>query len=244
MSKLKLFIVEDESIIMDYLEQCLLDAGFEVVGKADNFDSAKKLVQDSKPDLLLLDINLGAGPDGVDLAHFVNQQLKIPFLFVTSNTDAKTLDRVKLTNPAGFIMKPFRKDDLATQIELAWHAFQIRKSNAGVVFANSVLANTYFFIKDKQKLVKLAYSDISYVEACDNYSILYTKESKFIISYSLKHVEAKLPLKDFLRVHRSYLVNITQISQINPKSLMLMDGKEIPVSEAHRAELLKRVNLF
>ena len=244
MSKLKLFIVEDEPIIMDYLEQCLLDAGFEVVGKADNFDSAKKSIQDSTPDLLLLDIDLGTGPDGVDLAHFVNQQLKIPFLFVTSNTDSKTLDRVKLTNPAGFVMKPFRKDDLSTQIELAWHAFQIRKSNAGVVFTNSVLANTYFFIKDKQKLVKLAYSDISYVEACDNYSILYTSESKFIISYSLKHVEAKLPLKDFLRVHRSYLVNITQISQINPKSLMLMDGKEIPVSEAHRAELLKRVNLF
>lgn len=244
MSKLKLFIVEDEPIIMDYLEQCLLDAGFEVVGKADDFNAARKSVQDNKPDLLLLDINLGEGPDGVDLAHFVNQQLKIPFLFVTSNTDAQTLDRVKLTNPAGFIMKPFRKDDLVTQIELAWHAFQVRKSNTGVVFANSVLANTYFFIKDKQKLVKLAYSDISYVEACDNYSILYTGDSKFIISYSLKHVEAKLPLKDFLRVHRSYLVNITQISQINPKSLVLADGKEVPVSEAHRSELLKRVNLF
>lgn len=244
MSKLKLFIVEDEPIIMDYLEQCLLDAGFEVVGKADNFNIAKKAIQENRPDLLLLDINLGEGPDGVDLAHFVNQQLNIPFLFVTSNTDAQTLDRVKLTNPAGFIMKPFRKDDLSTQIELAWHAFQVRKSNTGVVFTNSVLANTYFFIKDKQKLVKLAYSDIGYVEACDNYSILYTKESKFIISYSLKHVEAKLPLKDFLRVHRSYLVNITQISQINPKSLVLMDGKEVPVSEAHRSELLKRVNLF
>jgi DNA-binding LytR/AlgR family response regulator len=244
MSKLKLFIVEDEPIITAYLEQCLSVAGFEVVGKADSFDSAKKNLMNCKPELLLLDINLGAGPDGVDLAHFINQQLDKPFLFVTSNTDAQTLDRVKLTNPAGFIMKPFRKEDLIAQIELAWHAYQVRKGNTGVNFTNSVLANTYFFIKDKQKLVKLTYSDVSYAEACDNYSILYTKESKFIISYSLKHVEAKLPLKDFLRVHRSFMVNIAQISQINHKSLVLMDGKEIPVSEAHRAELLKRVNLF
>lgn len=244
MSKLKLFIVEDEPIIADYLEQCLLDDGFEVIGMADSFDQAKRMLVDCKPDLLLLDINLGTGPDGIDLAHFVNQQINKPFLFVTSNTDSQTLERVKLTNPAGFIMKPFRKDDLTTQIELAWHAFQVRTANSQIDFTNSVLANTHFFIKDKQKLVKLAYSDITYAEACDNYSILYTKDSKFIISYSLKHVEAKLPIKEFLRVHRSYMVNLGQISQINPKSLVLIDGKEIPVSDAHRPELLKRVNLF
>lgn len=244
MSKLKICIVEDEPIIADYLEQCLLDDGFEVVGIADSFDQAKKLLMNSQPDLLLLDINLGTGPDGIDLAHFINQQINKPFLFVTSNTDPQTLERVKLTNPSGFVMKPFRKEDLITQIELAWHAFQVRAAYSQIDFTSSVLANTHFFIKDKQKLVKLAYSDITYAEACDNYSILYTKEAKFIISYSLKHVETKLPLKEFLRVHRSYMVNLEQISQINPKSLVLIDGKEIPVSDAHRSELLKRVNLF
>jgi DNA-binding LytR/AlgR family response regulator len=244
MSKLKIFIVEDEPIIADYMEQCLLEDGFEVRGVANSFDQAKKMLLNNPPDLLLLDINLGPGPDGIDLAHFINQQINRPFLFVTSNTDSNTLERVKLTNPAGFIMKPFRKEDLITQIELAWHAFQVRTSHSQIDFTNSVLANTHFFIKDKQKLVKLAYSDITYAEACDNYSILYTKESKFIISYSLKHVEAKLPVKEFLRVHRSYMVNIGQILQITPKSLVLIDGKEIPVSDAHRSELLKRVNLF
>ncbi len=244
MMKPSIFIVEDEPIIADFLEQCLSDEGFECLGIADSFDEARTQLMRCKPDLLLLDINLGTGPDGVDLAHFVNQQLNKPFLFVTSNTDPQTLERVKLTNPSGFVMKPFKKLDLITQIDLAWHAFQIRTGNAQVDFTNSVLAGTHFFIKDKQKLVKLAYSDIRYAEACDNYSILYTRDAKFVVSYSLKHVEAKLPLQEFLRVHRSYMVNITQISQINPKSLVLIDGKEIPVSEAHRSELLKRVNLF
>ena len=149
MSKLKVFVVEDEPIIADYLEQCLLDQGFEVVGLANSFDHARTLLVNAKPDLLLLDINLGDGPDGVDLAHFVNQQVNRPFLFVTSNTDNQTLERVKLTNPAGFIMKPFRKDDLTMQIGLAWHAFQVRNDNKQVAFTNSVLENTHFFIKDR-----------------------------------------------------------------------------------------------
>jgi DNA-binding LytR/AlgR family response regulator len=243
MTKLKLFIVEDEPLIADYLVQCLLDEDFECVGVADSFDTAKELLKSCEPDLLLLDINLGEGPDGVDLAHFVNQQINKPFLFVTSNTDSKTLERVKLTNPSGFIMKPFKKQDLRAQIELAWHAFQIRTENKQIQFSNSVFSNSHFFIKDKHKLVKLAYSDIICGEACDNYTILYTSDSKFIVSYSLKSVEAKLPKSEFLRVHRSYVVNLNHITQINPKSLFL-DRKEIPVSEAHRAELLDRVNLF
>lgn len=243
MTKLKLFIVEDEPLIADYLEQCLLDEGFECVGIADSFEQAKQLLQRCQPDVLLLDINLGSGPDGVDVAHFVNQSVNKPFLYVTSNTDSKTLERVKLTNPSGFITKPFRKQDLKAQIELAWHAFEVRRDNQQVDFSSSVLSKSHFFIKDKQKLIKLAYSDILFVEACDNYSILYTKESKFVISYSLKHVEAKLPGKEFMRVHRSYVVNLGHISQINPKSLVL-NGKDIPVSDANRSELLERVNLF
>ena len=244
MTKPKIFIVEDEPIIAAFLEQCLVDEGFECLGVADSFDQAKQELLHLRPDLILLDINLGDGPDGIDLAHFMNQQINKPFLFVTSNTDSQTLERVKLTNPSGFIMKPFKKHDLITQIDLAWHAYQVRSANTQIDFTSSVLTNTHFFIKDKQKLVKLAYSDITYAEACDNYSILHTKDTKFVVSYSLKHVEAKLPVQEFLRVHRTYLVNIVQISQINPKSLLLIDGKEIPVSEAHRSELLKRVNLF
>lgn len=243
MTKPKLFIVEDELLIADYLEQCLLDNGYECLGKADTFESARALLKKCEPDLLLLDINLGTGPDGVDLAHFVNQQLNKPFLFVTSSTDSKTLERIKLTNPAGLVMKPFKKDELQAQVELAWHAFQVRQQNRQIEFANSILINSYFFIKDKQKLIKLAYSDILYAEACDNYSILFTKDSKYIVSYSLKHVENKLSKNEFFRVHRSFVVNLNHIQQINPKSILL-DGKEIPVSEAHRSSLLERVNLF
>ena len=100
-SDLKIAIVEDEPLIADHIEQYVLDAGFNSAGIADNFTDAKELLQKENPDLILLDINLGDGPDGIDIAHYINQHHKKPFIFISSNTDAKTLERVKLTNPFG-----------------------------------------------------------------------------------------------------------------------------------------------
>jgi two-component system response regulator LytT len=242
-SDLKIAIVEDEPLIADHIEQYVLDAGFKSVGIADNFSDAKELLQKENPDLILLDINLGDGPDGIDIAHYINQHYKKPFIFISSNTDAKTLERVKLTNPFGFIVKPFKASDIQTQINLAWHSFNLQKENTQVSFSDSFLVNDHFFIKDKHSLVKVNYADVLYAEACDNYSIIYTKQTKYILSYTLKVVEEKLSLFHFFRTHRSFLVNLKHIEKVNPKEV-LVNGKEIPVSENSRAELLQKLNLF
>ena len=242
-SDLKIAIVEDEPLIAGHIEQYVLDAGFNSAGIADNFTDAKELLQKENPDLILLDINLGDGPDGIDIAHYINQHYKKPFIFISSNTDAKTLERVKLTNPFGFIVKPFKAGDIQTQINLAWHSFNLQKENTQVSFSDSFLVNDHFFIKDKHSLVKVNYADVLYAEACDNYSIIYTKQTKYILSYTLKVVEEKLSLFHFFRTHRSFLVNLKHIEKVNPKEV-LINGKEIPVSENSRAELLQKLNLF
>ena len=241
--KLNILIVEDEPLIADQIEQHVLDSGFKSAGIADNFNDTKELLQKGNPDLILLDINLGDGPDGVDIAHYINQHYKKPFIFISSNTDTKTLERVKLTNPFGFIVKPFKAGDIQTQINLAWHSFNLQKENTQVSFSDSFLVNDHFFIKDKHSLIKVNYSDVLYAEACDNYSIIYTKQTKYILSYTLKVVEEKLNLFNFFRTHRSFLVNLKHIEKVNPKEV-LVNGKEIPVSENSRQELLQKLNLF
>lgn len=240
---LKIAIIEDEPLIADHIEQYVLDAGFKPVGIADNFSDAKQLFQKENPDLILLDINLGDGPDGIDVAHYINQHHKKPFIFISSNTDAKTLERVKLTNPSGFIVKPFKAGDIQTQINLAWHSYNLQHENSQVQFSDSFLVNDHFFIKDKHSLIKINYSDVLYAEACDNYSIIYTKQAKYVLSYTLKVVEEKLSLFHFFRTHRSFLVNLKHIEKVNPKEV-LINGKEIPVSEGSRQELLQKLNLF
>lgn len=242
-TKLKILIVEDEPIIADHIEQYVLDAGFNSTGITDNFQDTKQLIQKEDPDLILLDINLGDGPDGIDIANYINQHYKKPFIFISSNTDSKTLERVKLTNPSGFIVKPFKASDIQTQINLAWHSFNLQKENTQIQFTDSFLVNDHFFIKDKHSLVKVNYADVLYAEACDNYSIIYTKHTKYILSYTLKVVEEKLSLFNFFRTHRSFLVNLKHIEKVNPKEV-LVNGKEIPVSENSRTELLQKLNLF
>lgn len=242
-AKLKILIVEDEPLIADHIEQYVLDAGFDCSGISDNFNDAKALIQKEDPDLVLLDINLGDGPDGIDIANYINQHYKKPFIFISSNTDNKTLERVKMTNPFGFIVKPFKATDIQTQINLAWHSFNLQKENNQVQFADSFLVNDHFFIKDKHSLVKVNYSDVLYAEACDNYTIIYTTQAKYVLSYTLKVVEEKLAPFSFLRTHRSFLVNLKHIQKVNPKEV-LVNGKEIPVSENSRNELLQKLNLF
>jgi DNA-binding LytR/AlgR family response regulator len=241
--KLKILIVEDEPLIADHIEQYVLDASFESSGIADTFNDAKALILKENPDMVLLDINLGDGPDGIDIAHYINQHHKKPFVFISSNTDNKTLERVKLTHPYGFIVKPFKATDIQTQINLAWHSFSLQKENAQVQFAGSFLVNDHFFIKDKHSLVKVNYSDVLYAEACDNYTIIYTTQAKYVLSYTLKVVEEKLAPFSFFRTHRSFLVNLNHIQKVNPKEV-LVNGKEIPVSENSRNELLQKLNLF
>ncbi|MBI3519330.1 MAG: LytTR family transcriptional regulator DNA-binding domain-containing protein [Bacteroidetes bacterium] len=241
--KLNILIVEDEPIIADHIEQYVLDAGFNSVGITDSYTDAKRLIDDKHPDLMLLDINLGDGPDGVDLAHYINQTHKKPFIFITSNTDNKTLERVKLTNPSGFIIKPFKAKDIETQINLAWHSYSTQKENQQINFSDSFLVNDHFFIKDKHSLIKVNYADVLYAEACDNYSIIYTRQTKYVLSYPLKVVEEKLSPFHFFRTHRSFLVNLHHIEKVNPKEV-IVNGKEIPVSENSRAELIQKLNLF
>lgn len=241
--KLNILIVEDEPLIADHIEQYVLDAGFSSAGIADSFSDAKKLIEANSPDLMLLDINLGDGPDGIDLAHYINQTYKKPFIFISSNTDNKTLERVKLTNPMGFIVKPFKAKDIETQINLAWHSYTTQKENKLINFSDSFLVNDHFFIKDKHSLIKVNYADVLYAEACDNYTIIYTTASKYILSYTLKVVEDKLSPFHFFRTHRSFLVNLQHIQKVNPKDV-IVNNKEIPVSENSRSELLQKLNLF
>ena len=120
MNRIKILVVEDDPIIvMDIVAQ-LKNLDYEVVGKAYNAQSAlTHLNRKQQIDLVLLDIDLGGGQDGVDVAHQINQDHDIPFIFLTSFADRVTLGRVKETQPYGYIVKPFDEKDLLTQIEIA-----------------------------------------------------------------------------------------------------------------------------
>lgn len=243
MAAVRILIVEDEPLIAEDLRAHLEELGYDVCAVCDNALEAMGEVAAQRPDLLLLDINLGEGADGVQLARKVNAKHATPFIFVTSHSDKATLERVKPLRPAGFIIKPFDENDLRAQIELALarHASGVDAtvSPADAQRNDFVIADS-IFIREKGRLVKVAIDDIHYAEADDNYVTLFTPAKKYVITSTLGSVEEKLKSPHHLRIHRSYLVDTRRITAVE-EGYVRIGVQSLPVGKTHREALMARI---
>jgi len=206
MKSKKILIVEDELIIASDIEMTLQELGYQVTAIVDNAEDALNSIKNNKPDLVLLDINLEGDTDGIMLAEDINNHFQIPFVFLTSNTDPLTINRVKRTHPAGFIVKPFSDKDLQSNIEIALYSKANDKQENKKMNA--------FFIKDGSSLIKIKPEELMFVQADDNYTRFFTTSDEHLISATLKKASEKLPENIFVRIHRSYIININFIDRI------------------------------
>jgi DNA-binding LytR/AlgR family response regulator len=230
----KILIVEDEPIIATDIEMTLEDLGYNVVGVEDNAAEAYAAIGKLQPDLVLLDINLEGDVDGVMLAQDINANFQIPFVYLTSNADNLTINRVKRTKPAGFILKPFNEKDLKSNIEIALFTGK-EKDKKSTDYLQE------FFVKDGNSLVKLKVDNILFIKADDNYSRIYTVDKSYILSSTLKAIEEKLPANKFMRIHRSYVVNLDFIDKI--KESTLYAGKHsLPIGRSYQEQIFQRIN--
>jgi len=121
MSKSKVLIVEDDAMIAEDLQDILVDAGYDVVGIAHNAKKAIDVLSVRAVDLVFLDVTLSDNSTGVDVANYINDHNKIPFIFLTSYSDADTVRNVVSTNPGGYLVKPFGKknNEIANELFLS-----------------------------------------------------------------------------------------------------------------------------
>lgn len=243
MPAVRILIVEDEPLIAEDLRAHLEEIGYEVCGVCDNALDAMAEIASTKPDLLLLDINLGDGADGIQLAEKVSAKYAVPFIFVTSHSDAATLERVKALRPAGFIIKPFDENELRAQIEiaLARYAGQVEATQAptDVQRSDFVIADS-IFVRDKGKLVKVSIDDIHYAQADDNYVTLFTPGKKYVITSTLTAVEEKLKSPHHLRIHRSYFIDLRQVAAME-EGYVRIGAQRLPVGRTHKEALMARI---
>ncbi len=230
----KILIVEDEPIISSDIEMTLEDLGYEVTGIVDNAEDAMLSINNNPPHLILLDINLEGDVDGIMLAEDINENFKIPFIFLTSNADKLTINRVKRTQPSGFIVKPFVDKDLQSNIEIALFS----KKN---VLNNSGEKSASFFVKDGGSLVKVNIKDIMFIQADDNYSRIYSIQKNYIISSTLKKVAERLDESQFIRIHRSYIINKTFIDKIK-NSFVFIKNHQLPIGRSYHDDLFKTID--
>ncbi|MGX5857058.1 sigma-54-dependent transcriptional regulator [Dyadobacter jiangsuensis] len=128
---LKVFIVEDQFIEANDLKLILESAGHSVCGIAKSVDAALDLLATVRPDIVLLDIFLKGAKTGIDLAP-VLAEAKIPFIYISANSDPATLDAAKTTRPDGFLVKPFKKQDILVALDIAIYRYQYATEQAHV----------------------------------------------------------------------------------------------------------------
>jgi len=235
----RIYLVEDEPIIARTIKTVLEQEGYEVCGMANNGKEALYDIDDLQPDLVLLDITLKGEVDGVMVAEKLQEIKGTPYVFLTSLTDSETTERVKLTNPAGFISKPFTVAGLRNNIEIALFRLNEKEEAEN----KTIVDNDALFIKNRNEFVKLKKTDILYFEASDFYSLAHTSNKKVLISRTLKHVESNIKDAFFLRVHRSYIVNIKKIDVLYD-GYLIINKKNIPVSKSNKSKLLNSLSLM
>ena len=122
-----ILIVEDESIVARDIQECLLSFGYKVTGVVSSGEEAIKAVTAERPDLVLMDIVLNGNVDGIDAAHEIRTRFGVPVVYLTAYADDKTLERAKVTEPFGYIVKPFDERELHSTVEIALYKAKSEK---------------------------------------------------------------------------------------------------------------------
>lgn len=234
-----IIIVEDEALIAHDLSMCLTKMGYTVSGIAHSADAAIEIIKKNPPALALLDVNIKGAIDGTMLASILKDQYSIPFIFITSYSDDETLRKIKKLKPAGFIIKPYDYKQLQANIKLALS--EVKSSVA--LETKWDTEPTTFYIKKNSDLVRIEVNEIRFVQAFDNYCYVILQDGKYLIPHTLKSVEEKLTPYNFLRIHRSYLVNLKHIKVISDDTVIIADF-EVPISRNSKQELMDKISLL
>jgi DNA-binding LytR/AlgR family response regulator len=205
----------------------------ELMGECANAMEAYNLLRDQPVDLLLLDIEM-PGMTGIELTR--NLQANRPVIIFTTSKKEYAAEAFDL-NVADYIVKPITP---ARFIQAIDKAREILQSNSEQV---KLSEDEFIFIRDSNIVRRLKLSDILYAEAMGDYVKLHTAQKFFAIHSTMKEVEQRLPAPRFLRVHRSFIAAIDKIDTIQEGALVI-NGKPVPVADAYRAALNKRMNVL
>lgn len=250
MAKSKILIVEDESIVAKDIQNSLKKLGYLVPTIVSSGEKAIEEIEENRPELILMDIMLKGQMTGIESANIIRDRFQIPVIFLTAYADDNTISQAKIAEPYGYIIKPFKEKELQTTIEMALYKhdkdMNLRKERD---LYHSIIENKEnkdsIFVRADYRLNKINYSDIFYVEALKDYVVINTSDNSFTTHTTMKEMVRILPSKDFVRVHRSFIVRLDKIFSIKYPDLVI-EGKMkvIPIGGLYRKELYGRLNLI
>jgi len=246
---IKVLIVEDEKLAREIVKNYLKKFdNIDVVGECSNGFDALKQINEDKPDIVFLDIQMPK-LTGFEMLEVLENP---PVIIFTTAYDQYALKAFEV-NATDYLLKPFSEERFNEAVQKAIKLLE----NKNQVVKNledlsKALENKEEFlervvVKNGQKISIIPIGDIKYIEAQDDYTMLYTDKGNFLKQKTMKYFEGSLDPKDFIRIHRSYFVKVTQIKQIElfekeSYRVILNDGTKLPVSKSGYQKLKEILN--
>jgi len=240
MKSISIIIVEDEKPARDLIRAYLQDyPGIKQLGEYENGFDGLKAINELKPDAILLDVQMPK-LTGFEMLELLEHHPEVVF---TTAYDQFAIRAFEL-NAVDYLLKPFSRErfrEAMNKLESKLEShLEAKEDKSGIDKIRQHLAESEeklhrVVIKKSGKIHVISTNDINYLEAQDDYVMIYTSDGKYLKQQTMKYFEKHLDPQQFVRVHRSYIANITCIERIEPyeKSnfiLILKDGNKVPVS--------------
>lgn len=242
MPAIKCIIIDDEPIGREILENFVNEINFlEVVAICEDAFEALEILENNQIDLLITDIQMPK-INGLELVRSLPSPPVI--IFVTAH-DQFAVNSFEL-GVADYLLKPVSFDRFLKAINKAKLQIELRRNVSLNLNAEIV---DHIFIKADNKLNKIFYTNILYVESLKDFIKIFTADQVFVTNSSMKAIEEKLPINQFVRIHNSYLVSISAVKALKRSSVELTNMKSLPISKSHKKALfaalqIKKTNSF
>jgi DNA-binding LytR/AlgR family response regulator len=227
-------IIDDEPLARKGLREYIADVDFlHLAGEYDDPLKATELISAGEAQLLFLDIQM---PKITGLDFMKTLQRSVPVIFTTAFPQF-ALDGFEL-NALDYLVKPISFDRFLKAALKAKEYYEVREKNDAFK-TSSISTGDYFFIKADNKLVKVSFNDILFVEALQNYVVIHTQEKKLITYLTFKSVEEYLP-SQFIKVHKSFIVSATKLDSIEGNDIRI-GQHHIPISRNLKEEVMDKL---
>jgi two-component system LytT family response regulator len=240
-------IVDDEKLARDLLQEYLQQIpNIQIVGEASKGKDAVELIDKVKPDLVFLDVQM-PGMTGFDVLEEINHD---PFVIFCTAYDQYALKAFE-KNAVDYILKPLDQERFRLAVERAIGRMKVDENSVGELLRNLKTENktqydSHIFVQKSEKLLNLPVEEIVYLEASGDYTILTTKNDQFVSSSGIGKLEEILNPETFIRVHRSTIININNLKEIEKHFnggmvVKMLNGKSFPVSRTYAKLIRKKV---
>ncbi|MEL6867315.1 MAG: LytTR family DNA-binding domain-containing protein [Bacteroidota bacterium] len=230
---MKCIIVDDEPLAREGVELNIEEVSFlELVGQFGNAISANDFLANNEVDLMFLDVQM-PGLTGIEFIRSLNNP---PLIILTTAYSEYALEGFEL-EVVDYLVKPIRLSRFIKAVNRAKEIYDLHQQSSKSKMTVESISNDYIYIKSERRYIRVFFKDIKYIKGLKDYVMIYTNKDKVMTAMNIKTINSQLPDAIFVRISKSYIINIHFIDSVDQDFIQL-SGEEIPLGKTYRENFL------